>query len=343
MRLLHVVHSDAFSGVERHVAVLAGAQASAGYDVVVIGGDPTAMAEAAMNPDVRHAPGGTLGEVATSLAQYARGADLIHAHMTVSELAGLLSPGRRRAPVVSTRHFADRRGAGRLGAVAPLVRPLLERGLAAQIAVSRYVAERIDGPSHVVYAGVADRPAPDPRSRETVVLLAQRLEPEKRSEVALRAFARSGLVASGWRMDVAGTGSERRVLERLGDSLGLTPRQVRFLGMRADIPERMARAGLLVAPRADEAYGLSVVEAMACGLPVVAAGAAGHVETLGLLESPALFPADDVAAAAELLRRLAGDPEERERLAVAQRELQRSRFTLTSQERATDEVYRSVL
>jgi glycosyltransferase involved in cell wall biosynthesis len=76
---------------------------------------------------------------------------------------------------------------------------------------------------------------------------------------------------------------------------------------------------------------------------VVAAGAAGHVETLGLLESPALFPADDVAAAAELLRRLAGDPEERERLAVAQRELQRSRFTLTSQERATDEVYRSVL
>jgi glycosyltransferase involved in cell wall biosynthesis len=343
MRVLHVVHSDAFSGVERHVAVLAGAQATAGHDVIVIGGDPAAMADAAKNPDVRRSPGGTVAEVVTSLGRYARGADLLHTHMTVSELAGVLSLGRGGAPVVSTRHFADRRGSGRLGLLAPVVRPLLARRLAAQIAVSRYVAEHIDGPSQVVHAGVLEQDAPEPASRDRVVLLAQRLEPEKRGEVALMAFAVSGLAATGWRLDIAGTGSQRGDLERLAVTLGLTTSQVRFLGQRSDIPELMAQAGLLIAPRPDEAYGLSVLEAMACGLPVVATGAAGHLETLGLLDAPALFPPDDVAAAADLLRALADNPDERARLADAQRDLQRSRFTLTAQQRATDDVYRGVL
>jgi glycosyltransferase involved in cell wall biosynthesis len=343
MRVLHVVHSDAFSGVERHVAVLAGAQVAAGHDVVVIGGEPAAMADAAGQDAVRTVPGGTLPDVARGLHRYARRADLIHTHMTVSEVAAVVSPGRRAAPVVSTRHFADGRGVGRLGAFAPLARPLLSSGLSAQIAVSRYVAEHIDGPSHVVYAGVPDRDAPDPGSREDVVLLAQRLEPEKRSAVAVKAFAASGLAASGWRLDIAGSGSERGVLERLAASLGLSREQVQFLDRRSDIQDLMARAGILIAPRPDEAYGLSVLEAMACGLPVVATGAAGHLETLGLLDAPALFPPDDVRAAGTLLQQLADDRAARQRLATAQRDLQRTRFTLDAQQRATDEVYRGVL
>ena len=343
MRVLHVVHSDAFSGVERHVAVLAGAQVAAGHDVVIIGGEPAAMADAAGQDAVRLVSGGTLPDVARGLRRYAGHADLVHTHMTVSEVAAVLSTGRRAAPVVSTRHFADRRGVGRLGALAPVARPLLSSGLSAQIAVSRYVAEHIDGPSHVVYAGVPDQDAPDPASREDVVLLAQRLEPEKRSAVAVKAFAASGLAASGWRLDIAGSGSERRALEQLAASIGLSRQHVHFLDRRPNIQDLMARAGILIAPRPDEAYGLSVLEAMACGLPVVATRAAGHLETLGLLDEPALFPPDDVRAAGILLRQLAVDRAARLRLATAQRELQRARFTLDAQQRATDEVYRGVL
>ena len=43
----------------------------------------------------------------------------------------------------------------------------------------------------------------------------------------------------------------------------------------------MRAAGVLLAPRTDEAFGLSVVEAMARGLPVVAAGSGAHLETVG--------------------------------------------------------------
>jgi len=342
MRVLHVIHSDGFSGVERHVAMLAAAQHDAGHRVVVVGGDPASMVSATDRPGVTIRPGATWRETWRGVQRYASGSDVVNLHMTASELVVCLAPAARGVPLVTTRHFAQRRGVGRFGGIAQLAVPVVARPLAAQIAVSRYVADNIDGPSQVVHAGVLGREAPDPDTRERVVLLAQRLEPEKRSDVALRAFSASGLGASGWRLDVAGTGSERRHLERLATSLALTPAEVRFLGQRSDIPERMATAGLLISPRPDEAYGLSVLEAMACGLPVVATRAGGHLETLGLLDAPALFPPGDVEAAAAELRRLADDPEERRRLAVAQRDLQRSRFTLEAQQRATDEVYRGV-
>ena len=105
----------------------------------------------------------------------------------------------------------------------------------------------------------------------------------------------------------------------------------------------MARAGIFLAPRPDEAYGLSVLEAMAAGLPVVAAGGGGHLETVGRLEHAALYPPGNLAAAADLLTGLAEDAERRGALATAQQLLQRSSFTLETQERATDAVYRRVL
>ena len=48
----------------------------------------------------------------------------------------------------------------------------------------------------------------------------------------------------------------------------------------------MRAAGVLLAPRTDEAFGLSVVEAMARGLPVVAAGSGAHLETVGSAPEP---------------------------------------------------------
>jgi glycosyltransferase involved in cell wall biosynthesis len=104
----------------------------------------------------------------------------------------------------------------------------------------------------------------------------------------------------------------------------------------------MATAGLLLAPRPDEAYGLSVVEAMAVGLPVVAAAGGGHLETVGPVSGSGLFPPEDVAGAAAALRALAVDEGRRAGYGEDLRAAQRERFTLEAQQRATDEVYRGV-
>jgi glycosyltransferase involved in cell wall biosynthesis len=258
--------------------------------------------------------------------------------MTASEVAGVIAAWGTTAAVVTTRHFADARGSTTLN------RWVGRRAAAridAQVAVSEYAAHYVEGDSTVVHAGVQNRAAVDSASRQRVVLLAQRLEAEKRSDVALAAFSASRLGERGWRLVVAGGGSQRGPLERQADRLGLLPATT-FLGHTADVGRLMASAAVLIAPRPDEAYGLSVVEAMAAGLPVVAAGGGGHLETVGTVQGSRLFPPGDTTAAGALLSDLAEDDKGRAAYGVALRSAQQERFTLAAQERATHAVYRSL-
>jgi glycosyltransferase involved in cell wall biosynthesis len=217
------------------------------------------------------------------------------------------------------------------------------RRVDAQIAISHYVAGAVAGPSTVIHPGVEPVPS-TPRSaeRERVVLVAQRLEPEKDTHVALRAFAASGVGALGWRLDIAGDGAERGRLAALARDLGVAG-SVRFLGHRRDVPRLMAEAGVLLAPCPVEGLGLTVLEAMAAALPVVAVGAGGHLETVGVVADAALHPAGDALAAGRLLAELAADPERRDRYGAELQQVQREGFTPAHQARETARVYRRVV
>ncbi|MFC8923175.1 glycosyltransferase family 4 protein [Cellulosimicrobium sp. NPDC057127] len=342
MRILHAVRSDGFAGVERHVARLARAQSAAGHQVAVVGGDPAGMRATVADPAVPLRAAATTGQVVALLRHHGPSADVVHVHMTAAEAAAALAARTVRGfpPVVSTRHFARRRGHGTRGAV---VAALASSVVREQIAISRYVAEHVDGPSTVVPVGVETRPdGLAAREREPVVLLVQRLEPEKRTDVALDAFARSGLAAAGWRLDVAGDGSQRPALGAQADRLGIGE-TTRFLGARDDVEALLDRAGLLVATCPVEGLGLSVLEAMASGLPVVAAAAGGHLETLDGVDPLALFAPGDATAAAHALAVLAGDPDRRDACAAAGRDAQRARYTPAAQVAGTDAVYARVV
>lgn len=337
LRILHAVRSDGFAGVEHHVATLAIAQRALGHRVAVIGGDPTAMRAAIGEPAIRTRPAVTVLDTALAIDAWRR-CDILHVHMTAAEIAAVLAVRSWSVPVVSTRHFGGRRGTSLGGRLAA---PLVERRVSAQIAISEYVAGLIGGPSTVVHHGVPSTTAsPAAAGRSPIVLVVQRLEEEKATDVALRAFARAQLARRGWRLEIAGEGSARPRLERLAVSLGIAP-ATRFLGRRSDVPVLMRRAGIFLATCPVEGLGLSVLEAMAAGMPVVAARAGGHVETVGAAPGAALF--GDVAEAARLLARLADDSLERERYGGTLQRLQRERFTVEAQALATEAVYRSVL
>ncbi|MGC5166848.1 glycosyltransferase family 4 protein [Luteimicrobium sp. DT211] len=345
MRVLHVVDSDAFAGVERHVARLARAQASAGHQVRVLGGEPRAMGHES-GGDVTVEPVRGLVATAYAVARLGVAADVVHVHMTAAEVAASLARplaalrGTRVAAVVTTRHFARVRGSGPTGGLSAAVARL---GLRAQIAISDYVAAHVDGPTTVVHPGVdtADDGGPA-EERSAVVLLAQRLEAEKDGDVGLRAFAASGLADDGWQLHVAGDGAHRGGLEALAVELGVSG-ATRFLGHRSDVPALMDDAALLLAPCRVEGLGLSVLEAMSRGLPVVAADAGGHTELLAGLADAALFRPGDARAAGTAIRTLAADPDARDAYARAEQARQRTAFTLDAQVAATDAVYRSVL
>ncbi|MBC9958209.1 glycosyltransferase family 4 protein [Yimella sp. cx-51] len=335
---MHAIRSDGFAGVEAHVLRLALAQAASGDELVVIGGAPDRMAAPLAASGVRHVPAASTLDVARALVdQRGSSHDIVHAHMTAAELA--VAAVRPKTPVVTTRHFAQPRGSS---AVRRRVFALAARGFAAQIAVSEYVAEQIEGPSTVVRSGVPRHDAPSPSTRERIALVVQRLAPEKYTDVALTAFARSALAADGWQLHIAGDGIMRSALESMADQLGIGAATV-FLGHRTDVSALMDRASMLIAPMPFEALGLVVLEAMAGGLPVVAAGGGGHLETVGQLPDAAMFTPGSTDEAAAHLRTLAANPDRRLTYGAGLRDVQRMSFTIEAQVEATAAVYRSVL
>ncbi|GAA2032869.1 hypothetical protein GCM10009819_16150 [Agromyces tropicus] len=342
LRILHAVRSDGFSGVEQFVLRLARTQAADGHEVHVIGGDPPRMRPGLDEAGVAHTPAARTMEVRRAVRRLADEVDVVNTHMTaadVATVAALATRRRARRPAaVATCHFARPRGR-----VGPVPIDALVRGrIDAQVSISAAVAAAVAGPSTVVHTGIEPRPAGAPGSRERTVLMAQRLQPEKRTDVGVRGFAASGLAAQGWTLDVAGIGPERASLEELAAELGIAS-SVRFSGYRTDLPELLARSGLLLAPCPVEGLGLTLLEAMATALPPVAADAAGHVELLDGLDARARFAANDADAAGARLRDLAADPAGRAALGDAARERQQRHFSLRAQADGTEAVYREAI
>ena len=339
LRILHAVRSDGFAGVEQFVLRLALAQAADGHEVAVIGGAAERMRPDLDAAGVEHVPAARTVDVERAVRPRAAEVDVVNTHMTAADVAAVIAlTGRRRPALVSTRHFAQPRG--RLGPVP--IDALVGRRIDAEVSISAAVAASVDRPSTVVHTGVDPRPLGDGRPRDRTVLIAQRLEPEKHTHVGIRAFAASGLAADGWTLEVAGDGSERDAVHALARELGLEP-VVRFSGFRSDLPAVMDRAGMLVAPCPVEGLGLTVLEAMAGGLPVVAAAAGGHVELLEGLDQRTLFTADDADDAARRLRALADDEPGRAELGAAERVRQQQAFSTRAQADGTEAVYREVL
>ncbi len=339
LRILHAIRSDGYAGVERFVARLALAQADAGHAVHVVGGDEPRMRPELDRQGIGFTPAIRAQDVAWAVRRHRRDVDVVNTHMTAADLAAAVAlwGDCRRPAFVATRHFSRPRGT-----LGPLrYDRIVERIVDAEIAISRAVAESIGVPASVVHSGVPVQP-PVTSPRERTVLVAQRLQPEKRTDVALLAFAESGIAAEGWRLQVAGDGRELDSLVALTHSLGIDA-SVTFLGFRSDVPDLMRRAGILLAPCPVEGLGLSVLEAMALGLPVVAARAGGHIELLEALDPRSLFSPHDAGDAGGRLRSLAADAEARAALGIAVRARQLAAFSVDGQVKGTDAVYRAAL
>lgn len=110
------------------------------------------------------------------------------------------------------------------------------------------------------------------------------------------------------RVLVAGDGDERDRIHGLAKELGLGPEWVTFLGFRKDVPDLLAGMDFFVLPSRMEGLPLSILEAMARGLPVVVTPVGGVPEVVKNGEHGEVVPVDDPRALAEAMGRLANDP-----------------------------------
>lgn len=126
---------------------------------------------------------------------------------------------------------------------------------------------------------------------------------------------------------MVGDGDKRSELEMLVKQLGLKDR-VTFLGWRTreEIPTYYQRADIFVLPSRDEGMPNVVLEAMACGLPVIATRIAGNEELVREGETGLLVPCENSLALAQALAKLSGDEALRKRMGEAGRLLVQERF-----------------
>jgi glycosyltransferase involved in cell wall biosynthesis len=118
---------------------------------------------------------------------------------------------------------------------------------------------------------------------------------------------------------------------------------VQFVGYVGDVGPYLRRAAMLLATAPAEPFGLSVVEAMAAGVPVVASCSGGHLETIGSVPGAPLFGVGDVNQAARCLAELAAEPDRRQALSDAGRVVQRQQFSLDRQVSELEGIYRMAL
>ena len=280
--------------------------------------------------------------------------DLVHFHgaslpllSTLPLLAGL---GKRVIAKVAALHQGVEAGdlSGHYGPLGPLMAASLRRVDAfvattaeiEQALISEgYRAERIARISNFVETARFAPPTPEARSaartslgwgERRVLVHTGRLTERKALDVLLRAFARAlPAVSAGPRplLALVGDGPRRAELEALCARLGLGEHVV-FTGFQEDVVRYLhACDGFVLASRI-EGLPNALLEAMACGCPIVATRIGGSLEAIADEGQGLLVDVDDVGGLADGVRRLLDDDELRARLGAGAAERIREHFTL---------------
>lgn len=365
MRILQVCSARTLGGGERHVAALANALSQRGHQVyVAVAPDSPLVTELANVPaqniiTIRMRNAFDVPS-ALKLARFVREhkIDVVHAHLARDYPLASLSV-RRFAQLVITRHV-----------LFPLNRlhKLTLASVVRVIAVSRAVADKVqaqrvcdDRKILVIPNGIDLKRFEAPLSetaRQTVrdKLCVRRLLlvgtvgsllPMKGHDDFIRAAA----IIQSQRDDVdfviVGDDEKRNrshgaFLERLILELGLKDR-VHLVNWTDDLSTFYRALDVYVSSSHSESFGLSIVEAMASGLPVVATATDGAKEIIEDNRTGLLVPIGDVGKTAEAILNLLDNASERSRLGMNARDDAGRRFGLERMVDAVEQVYREAL
>ncbi|MEO3749375.1 glycosyltransferase [Streptomyces sp. B6B3] len=220
------------------------------------------------------------------------------------------------------------------------VNELLAMGLA---------AERIS----VVPCGVdpelftPEGPAAPRGPRRHRLLQLGRLVPRKGAGVSLAALTRLPdaelVLAGGPRSGPLEADPDIRRLRSTARALGVADR-VHFTGGvgRTDVPPLLRSADLVLCPADYEPFGIVPLEAMACGVPVVASAVGGQRDTVADPGTGRLVPPGDPAALAEAAAALLADPEDRAARGAAGRRRVLTRYRWAAVAAATEDAYHAI-
>ncbi len=262
--------------------------------------------------------------------------DIIHAHYAIPHAASAYLAAKivepLRVKTITTLHGTDITLVGADQSFHRVIRFAIESSDGVT-AVSKYLKKRtidefdINREIRVIYNFVdTARCAPelDSCSRESyapagekILMHASNFRPVKRVGDVVRIFSRVNERLPS-KLMLIGDGPERLFIQQLVKELKLSD-SVFFLGEQDHLEPLFFCADLFLLPSEQESFGLTALEAMACGVPVIAARVGGLPEVISHGETGFLFPVGETKMMAEEAMRLLSDPEKHKSFRVAAR------------------------
>ncbi len=287
-----------------------------------------------------------------AIARLAKSFNLIQSHSLMAHLEVALAGILTRRPVILDLHDIVEEGLGQR------VLRLASRLASASIANSAATAQTVGGTSskvHVVHPGVdLSRFFPAPKNHgiraeltslpeAPLIGILGRVDPNKGVDILVEAIGRPGNALSSAHLaiigqeHVASADFITRLHKRSEELLGY---RVRFIPPRSDVPDVLRALDVMVNASRHEPFGRTVLEAQACGIPVVGTDAGGIPEFVEHGKTGLLVPPFDVAALEAALEQLLADKPLRSRLSQEGARQAREHFGVTGQAKAAAAIYR---
>ena len=285
--------------------------------------------------------------------------DLIHVHYAVPHLVSALLAremlGRGNVKIAATLHGTDITIVGNDPSYKRATRYAIDKADGVT-AVSQYLknetAKIIGSSRHVeVVPNFVDfkrfdvTPCPDAASlrqgQEKLLIHVSNFRPVKRVADVVTSFHILSKQLEA-RLLMVGDGPDRSVAELQARQLGISDR-VHFLGSQDALEKLLPCADLFVLPSRYESFGLAALEAMACGVPVLATNSGGLPEVIDDGANGRLVPVGDVETMAEAAFWILGDKERHATMAAAAREKAKASFTLEKILPRYEAFYRRIL
>jgi len=275
--------------------------------------------------------------------------DLIISFLDIPNIVTLLATRWLRIPVIVSEHSNP--GKAKMHpvwlAMRRLIYPFADALVCPTSSILESLQKKINIPGQAIPNPVT---IPSPKAKNLphsevlntyVVTAMGRLVPEKGFDMLLEAFSRIAAIHPDWSLRIIGDGPLYSQLTAQTRALGLNNRVV-FTGPLADPFPVLYAGDLFVFSSRFEGFGLALMEAMACGLPVISFNCpAGPAEIIRHEIDGLLVPPEDVNALATAMARLMASPQERERLASRAPEVL-TRFSMKSVLARWEELFRTL-
>jgi glycosyltransferase involved in cell wall biosynthesis len=283
--------------------------------------------------------------------------DIVHTHLHVLRYALPFLLLLKRAALLHTVHnLAEREIEPRARWIqrCAFKRGVVPVAVAKEVAVSLEHLYRIP-PCRVISNGIPTNQYASPQIRrkdwrkkvgfgaeDVLFVCVARFAPQKNHALLLRAFAQGPASDPKARLVLVGEGVLQEKLEQQANELGVTC-QVHFLGVRTDIPDLLGAMDVFVLSSDYEGNPLSVMEAMASGLPIVSTAAGGVPDLFENGREGFLVPPGDVRGLAGGMVFLLRDGEARRSLGMEAARRARENFDVSGMVQAYEEVYEDLI